>query len=623
MIIYENSLLDFKNDVLSNRIVDSILKNFNNKGFNLKSNKSEINSWKNSLMYMNNIFNINNFPNDVYIAIEYKIPQSSKRIDFMIFGHDENDNKNFILVELKQWEKAEDSHKQDIVLTYVGNKKRDVLHPSYQCKSYLYSLEMFNEYVHTRKAYGKSLAYLHNARKIENENLLNDKLYTTIIESPIYFSEDSHKLSNDIYSLVNKGKGKEILWNIENSKMVPSKKLIDSLNSVLNDPNNRDYMLLEAQKEVFENIIEKHNETNNVFIINGNPGTGKSVVAINLLRELINKKKTAIYVTPNAAFRECLTSSIKSNKSNELFKSIFVGSSSFYNCEKNKYDWIIVDEAHRLKNKAYMYKGKNQIEDIIKSSKNTIFFVDENQVIRDNDIGTNENINEVALAFNKKIYSGDKYTLDIQFRCSGSSGYINSIDNALQIRETANFYIDDNDSYEFKLVDNPHKINELIDEKISKGFTNSKIVAGYAWKWKTKDLNRDQLALGNQYDIYIEEHNYKGYWNFAKDLKWAKTDFMNKEIGCVHTCQGLEFDYCGVIIGPDIKIDDDNNIFCDYDNYFDAMGKQGLKNNRRKLDALIKNVYKILLTRGQLGTFVYICDEKLRKYFKKHLKESA
>lgn len=91
------------------------------------------------------------------------------------------------------------------------------------------------------------------------------------------------------------------------------------------------------------------------------------------------------------------------------------------------------------------------------------------------------------------------------------------------------------------------------------------------------------------------------------------------QVGCVHTCQGLEFEYCGVIIGNDIAIDDNNKLYAIYDNYYDKSGKKGLKDNNEELTKLIKNIYNVLLTRGQKGTYIYICDEKLREYFKKHI----
>ena len=364
------------------------------------------------------------------------------------------------------------------------------------------------------------------------------------------------------------------------------------------------------------------NNSNNVFIINGNPGTGKSVVAMNLLSELLNRKQKVVFSAPNASFRNVIRNSLQSHckesKNKIMIDFLIKGSSTFYNLKRNTYDWIIVDEAHRLKGKGtYMYKGESQIEDIIKSSKNTIFFVDENQVIRTNDIGTNKNIIETAKKMNKNVFYGNEYILETQFRCSGANGYINAVDNVLQIKETANFYLNDNKDYEFVICDKPQDVQEMIESKIRNGYKNSKIVAGFAWEWNTKNNSLDDLVFNH--DIVIGDWSIPWNYNDPKML-WSIRDDGILQAGCIHTCQGLEFDYCGVIIGNDLKINKNNELLGDYENYKDNAGKKGLKNNIEELTKLIKNIYKVLLTRGQKGTYIYICDKDVREYFKKHIK---
>lgn len=288
-----------------------------------------------------------------------------------------------------------------------------------------------------------------------------------------------------------------------------------------------------------------------------------------------------------------------------------------------------IDEAHRLKNKENLYLGNNQIEDIIKSSKNTVFFVDENQVIRTNDIGTNKNILNAAKKYNKNVYYGNDYFLQTQFRCIGAQGYINALDTVLQIKETANYYLDEDNNYEIKICDTPQEMEDLLNKKISKGYKNSKILAGYAWEWISKKCKEEDLDDSKYHDIKI--NNWSIPWNYGyQDNLWAKKSQNKRQAGCVHAVQGLEFDYCGVIIGKDLSIDKNNNIFAIYENYYDKVGKtnyrgvgtKSLKEDNKELTRLIKNIYKILLTRGQKGTFIYICDNELRNYFKKFIKQT-
>lgn len=620
MIIYEANKEEFFNHVRTNQISNEIKQNFIKKGFSI-GNDREIASWNNSLNFMKNVLDSNDIPEDVYIAIEYKIPLSAKRIDFIISGLDQNNRKNIIIVELKQWQKVSLTNKDDMVLTYLNNKDREVLHPSYQALQYKYLLNSFNEELNSGNIQCFSCSYLHNMEKENNSSLIDITIFKYVNDCPVYFKEDYDTLQKKIIQLTKGGKGKEILYEVENGKIVPAKKLIDVVGKIISGSN--EYLLIDSQKEIFAKIIsEAHNE-NNVYIINGNPGTGKSVVAINLLSKLLSLKLNTIFSAPNAAYRNVIKKQLqnycKETKEKILIDNLFKGSSSFFEAQENLYDWVIVDEAHRLKGKGtYMYKGENQVEDIIKASKNVVFFVDENQIIRNNDIGTNQNIIDIAKKYNKQIHYGNEWLLETQFRCSGSDGYINAIDNILQINETANFYLDDNKDYDFRICDTPEQMQSLIQERINHGNKNSRILAGFAWKWETKKKSLDELIY--EHDIKIG--NWSIPWNYNdSQMLWAIRDDGIMQAGCIHTCQGLEFDYCGVIIGQDLEINIDNNkLIANYDNYKDETGKKGLKNNIEQLTKLIKNIYKVLLTRGQKGTYVYICDDNLRQYFKKHIK---
>lgn len=621
MIIYESSKKDFCENVINNNITDQIINSFKIKGINYSNKlKSEIRSWQNSMQFVNNLLNNNEINDDTYVAIEYKIPFTSNRIDFMLFGEDENQKKNFVILELKQWEKAEDSNKEDLVITWVGNANREVLHPSYQAMQYLYSLSNFNESLVSKKINGYSYAYLHNADKENNKNLLNSLIYTTILKHPIYFKNDTKKLKEKIIQLVGKGKGKEILYTVENGKIVPSKNLMETIANTLD--GKKEYELIDSQKIVFENIISKANESNNVFIINGNPGTGKSVVAINLLSKLLNLKKSVALIAPNTSFKNVIINSLKNKKNKEAINTLIKGSTNFYLSDDNAYDWLIIDEAHRLKDKAYMYKGKNQVEDVIRASKNTIFFVDEKQVIRNNDIGNNETISQIAKKYNKNIFNDDDYKLKVQFRCGGSEGFLNAVETTLQIEETGNFYLNDDPNFEFKIFDTPQELEKEIYQKRLNGNT-ARLVAGYAWPWINKNLNRNELVISDKKDINIEEYNYSINWNFNDGkMLWSIDQEGEREVGCVHSCQGIEFDYVGVIIGNDIGIDENNNIIVNWNNYYDSEGKKGLKEKPELLIKFIKNIYKILMTRGKKGCYLFVRDKKLKEYFIKHTKNN-
>lgn len=635
MIIYSDLKNNFVKSVESNMIVDLIEEKMIEKGFKI-GNDSEKKSWNNSLQFVANILRNKDIKNSTYIALEYKITNSLKRIDVLLTGEEESGIKNAYIIELKQWESSENSEKHDYVYTWVGKNIREVLHPSYQASQYRYLLETFNSSVESGNIKCHSCAYLHNAKKSDNDNLLDENHCSFINETPIYFKNDYEKLTQDIISKIGWGNGFSILNELDNAPPVVSKSLNNELLNIVK--NEQSFMLIDSQKEIFEKIINvKSNKSS--FIINGEPGTGKSVLAINLLVKLLSLGKKVAFVTPNMSFRNILKESLKrlmkQNKNKLSISGCFYGAGSFWNSNYEEFDWIIVDESHRLsKGPTLFYKGKNQIEDLLKASKNCVFFVDDEQTIRGDNIGTSHNILNISKQYrkNNEIYFGDEYKLETQFRCSGQAGYINAIKNVLQLEETADFYLNDY-KYDFRICDTPQEMVDLIRNKNKYGNKNSRIVAGYAWKWISKEKSIDELKLSINHDIVIPEHNFSMSWNENdKDMLWALNDVNVERVGCIHTCHGSEFDYCGVIIGNDLKIDNNNIIYGDKDNYFDVKGKSNLINKfeidkkKAKIDAnskltyFIKKIYKILLTRGQLGTYVYICDPLLREYFKKHLK---
>lgn len=621
MIIYDNTKSAFNNDVISNQIINKIYEAMRSKGFG--ASPSEINSWNNSMNFMRNILDTDKIPNDCQIALEYTIPFSRKRIDFMICGYDQNNNKNILIIELKQWSNTKTSDIYDHVISFVGKAERELLHPSYQAKSYEYTMFTFLSVIQNGNIKSSSCSYLHNANKKDNLHLLDKTKYSYVDECPVYFRDDFIELQDKIAYFVNKGNGKEILYAIENSKIVPSKKLIDVVAKSIS--GNSEYMLIDSQKFVYENIMAKVNDKNNIFIINGNPGTGKSVVALNLLAEMLKHKKLVTFVAPNSAYRNNLVNAIKIDKTISkdqkfIFNEVCKGSGNFYNAKENIFDWLIVDEAHRLKNSsAYMYNGNNQIEDIIKVAKNVVFFVDDKQSIRYEDIGSTKNIIEIAKEFKKNIFTGSDYKLETQFRCAGAQGYINALDTILQLEETGNFYLNENSEYDIRICDTPQQMQELIEQRIQEGYTKSRIVAGFAWEWKTKNMQIDELVFNK--DIVIEEYNYEIAWNYNDGkMLWATRDDGIMQAGCIHTSQGLEFDYCGVIIGNDLAIDENNIIFGNIKEYKDISGKKNLKDKPELLSQYIKNIYKILLSRGQKGTYIFIRNNELREYFKKHIK---
>lgn len=615
MIIYKNTAAGFREDVDTNRLKDNVVENYLRiRGRNIAP--SEASAIHNSMTFMEKIVRRSGVADDCGVMVEYVIPTTSNRIDFLISGKDENGNKNFVIVELKQWQQANTTDKEGIVNTHLGKPNNDTTHPSYQAGSYKLFMKDFNEAIYVGEVHPYSCAYLHNYTEKNPEPLKSEFYSEYIQDSPIYFKDDHEKLENFIKRYVGKGKGMDILYEIENGKIRPSKKLTDHVHSLFK--GNKEFILLDEQKVAFEAAknIAKKRYRKAVVIIKGGPGTGKSVISTNLLGSLLRASLNTVFVAPNASFRDVIMKSLAKKESLRRLQILFKGSSSFYECAENTFDVIIVDEAHRLKDgTAYMYKGENQIEDIINAAHTSIFFIDDDQAIRPADIGSENEILRLAEKYHATDYSIE---LTAQFRCSGAEGFINWITDILNIRETANYDGWGTKEFDFKIFDNPNDLREAIKEKHKNGY-KARILAGYAWKWTgVKKGNAD----GEVDDVEIPEFDFRMPWNSRKvGSTWAIDEKGVHQVGCVHTSQGLEFDYVGVIVGKDLAYNPKTEEFhTEWKAYKDSNGKSGLKNNPKLLNLYVRRIYKILMSRGMKGCYVYFMDEEVKRYFEKRLK---
>ena len=622
MIVYAATKSEFRQDVRNNQIEERIHEAYlRNLGHS--TSKSEIDSWKNSMQYMSNILDDDDIPNDAGVAIEYKIPQTSRRIDFILTGTNDEKHKTAIIVELKQWSEAHATDKDAIVSTYLGKGEREVNHPSYQAWTYAALLEDFNEAVQENNITLKPCAYLHN---MLSDHVIKDVRYQPYLnKAPTFIRTDANKLTSFIKQFIRYGDKGQIMYEIDNGRIRPSKNLADTLLSMLQ--GNEEFFMIDDQKLVYETAMKLTQASTvkdkHVLIVEGGPGTGKSVVAINLLVQLTNKRLVTQYITKNAAPRDVYAAVLTGSYTKSHISNLFSGSGKYTECDPNVFDALIVDEAHRLNEKSGMFQnlGENQIKEIIQSSKFSIFFIDEDQRIHWKDIGNKNEIENWAKQQGATVHSLE---LQSQFRCNGSDGYLSWIDNALAIRETANEDLEGID-YDFKVFDDPNELRKAI---IEKNIINNKarIVAGYCWDWKTKKPENKGL-----YDIEIDEHSFSMKWNLTEDGNlWIKKPESVNEAGCIHTCQGLEVDYIGVFIGDDfivrngeVIIQPEKRARTDQSlkGYKKAL-KEKVGGTKEKVESIIKNTYRTLMTRGQKGCYIYCTDAETNAYFQELAKSA-
>ena len=619
MLVYEGIKSGFIDDVNLNRIVDKIYDRY--KQFFGKTSESQLNSWKNSMQYMRGVLDDNEIPDNAGVAIEFNIPTTSKRIDFILSGRDNNRKDSVIIIELKQWETCTAVEGKDgIVSTFTGGGVREVAHPSYQALSYANLIKDFNETVQLDDIGLYPCAFLHNYDLRDTDPICSTQYEEYIKEAPMFGSNDFEKLRKFIKRYIVEGDDRELLYKLQNGRIRPSKRLQDSLSKMLQ--GNKEFNMIDEQKVIYEDAIRMAIDTvssndKNVLVVQGGPGTGKSVLAINLLVELTKRNMTCFYVTKNAAPRAVFRDKLKGTFKMAYINNLFQGSGQFTEAEKNEVNVLVVDEAHRLNAKSGMFQnlGENQIKEIINAANFSIFFIDEDQKVTLKDIGSVDEIKKYA----NELGAGIRIVeLESQFRCNGSDGYLAWLDNVLEIRNTANYDLDDF-QYDFKVIDSPNDLRRLIEEKNSIN-NKSRLVAGYCWDWISEGKNNSEV-----HDIVIPEYNFEMSWNLGNSQTWAIDPMSVNEIGCIHTCQGLEFDYVGVIIGDDIRYEN-GQIITDYKKR--ASTDQSLKGinkianeygqdvANKIADKIIKNTYRTLMTRGMKGCYVYCVDKNLQKHLK-------
>ena len=569
--------------------------------------------------YMYKVLNDQDIPSDAGIAIEYNIPQTSKRVDFLISGYGKKEEANVVLIELKQWDELEAIPGRDgLVQTYTGNAVRQVVHPSYQAWSYAMLISDYNASVQEGMVSIFPCAYLHNYRR-HNQDPLDAEQYEIYLEdAPAFTRGEVTKLINFIKKSIRIGDNKELIYKIDSGRIKPSKSLQDSIAKMLK--GNREFIMLDEQKVVYEEILNESRQSvkddkKRVVIVTGGPGTGKSVVAVNLLAELTKEDQFCQYVSKNSAPRNVYRKKLKGSIRKSSVDNMFKGSGIYTETDNNMIDTILVDEAHRLNEKSGMFHnmGENQIKEIIHAAKCSVFFIDESQRVTLQDIGR---VNEIRKWAEKEKAQVTEMELVSQFRCNGSDGYLAWLDHTLEIRDTANFDMEDID-YDIRILDSPAKMQELIIERNRTSHNRARILAGYCWNWKKEGVNDPSV-----HDIIIGDFEIS--WNLKNTTTFAIDEDSIHEAGCIHTSQGLEFDYVGVIIGDDMRYEN-GMVVTDFTKR--ARTDQSLKGIKKlykenpelankEADEIIKNTYRTLMTRGMKGCYVYCTDQRLAAYLK-------
>jgi len=432
-------------------------------------------------------------------------------------------------------------------------------------------------------------------------------------------------LASYLQTKVVNGDGSEIVHAIKKGGYKPSKKLLDHVSEVIRGKS--EYILIDDQLIVYDRVlrvvdqaVQHKNKT--TIIVKGGPGTGKSVIALNLLGVLSGRGFNTHYVTGSRAFTTTIREIVGSRAAQQI--KYF---NSYGQASQNDLDVMLCDEAHRIRetsNSRFTPSAKRsnkpQIQELLKAARTAVFFVDDDQVVRPGEIGSSDYIRATAETLGCGLY---EYELKAQFRCAGSDAFVNWVNNTLQIRRTANILWSGDERFEFEIFDSPQKLEAKIREKVAAKYT-ARMTAGFCWEWskpKPDGTLVDDVSVGE----------YKRPWNAKSqaghlapqvppESLWAYDPRGIDEIGCIYTAQGFEFDYVGVIFGKDLIYDmrhgewrGDQAQSCD--TVVCRSGADFLKN--------VKNTYRVLLTRGMKGCYVHFLDKATEYFFRSRFERDS
>lgn len=622
MQLYAGAARDFISDAERNGIARKLERAFLD-AFHYRPSHQEVMSWQNSLFRMAHALDKGAFV-DHGVLLEYQLPLSSRRLDCMVTGHSEGGQPYSVIVELKQWSEVEASNAEDCVTSWVAGSKRDLLHPSRQVGQY----EEYLRDMHSVFARGevglRACAFLHNLSYSPANEIYAPRHARVLQQYPAFAGDQQDRLISYMGDHLRAGRGEAVLDQVLRSKFAPSKKLLDHTARVVRD--QKAYVLLDSQQVVFAKVLAEVREgasaaklKKTVVLVHGGPGTGKSVIALHLLGRLSGEGLRAMHLTGSKAFTENMRKLVGPRAAAQF---------GYFNLNKkgalppNQFDALVLDEAHRIRDSSKDrftrpadWSGLPQVDELVHIARVSVFFIDDRQVVRPGEVGSSDLIREAARRADATLL---EYELDAQFRCSGSDGFVNWVDNTLDIRRTANVLWKRDDPYEFRIMESVEELEAAIRRKAAEG--TARLVAGFCWPWS--DPAADGSLVG---DLRI------GAWAMPWNAKpeagrlaagvpksnfWASAPGGLEQVGCVYTAQGFEFDHVGIIFGPDLRYDWSSNAWvgdktCSSDSVVRRSGD-------RFLD-LVKNTYRVLFTRGIKGCYVYFMDEGTRKFFQSRL----
>jgi hypothetical protein len=619
--LYAGPAHHFIQDALQNAVAEKLRQAFQ-EHYRYAPPPSEVNAWRNSLRSMSQVLHHGELQK-TSVLLEYQLPLSSRRLDCMVMGTDASDQPHAVIVELKQWEDARPCDVDDCVLSFVGGAEREVLHPSAQVHQYRTYLEDMHTAFQEPEAIGlDACAYLHNWQWSRGSAILDPRYEARLGEAPVYFGDQAGDLIDHLRERVLQGDDGGLIDRVAGGKLRASRGLMQHVADVIED--NPVYTLLDEQLVVFNTTLAMvqrgyHGTGKAVVLIHGGPGTGKSVIAANLVARLNRLGYQTHHATGSRAFTENLRKAVGGRA-----RALFGYFNNFTTAAADGIDVLICDEAHRIREHSHSRftpKAKRseraQVDELVDSARVSVFFIDDLQVVRPGEVGSGDLIRDAAERAGARL---KEFELDIQFRCQGSEAFVSWIDNTLGIRRTADVLWNQKDAFDFRIIPTVEELEAEIRQLDAAGHP-ARLVAGFCWPWSKRLDDSGQLEK----DVKIGD--WERPWNARPEMTglprgvpksnfWATDPNGIEQVGCVYTAQGFEFDCVGVIMGKDLVYDPAR---ADWVGQPSESGDHVVRRAKDGFLDLVKHVYRVLFTRGMKGCYVTFLDRDTEAFFRSRL----
>lgn len=624
MRLYSGTTKSLIEDSTFNRIATKLRDAFFSE-FRYQPSVAEVNSWNNSLRAVSQVFQAASLL-DHGVLLELQLPLTSKRLDCLVTGYDIKKAPSAVIIELKQWGGCKGASGKNEVATFIGGNVRDVLHPAVQVGQYMtYLTDCHTAFQGEDGISAHACSYLHNYNPIENDPLFSPHFAEQISRFPVFTADHVPELTTFLDKRIRDGDGGSVSAQVEQSKYRPSKKLLDHVAKLIK--GKPEYVLLDEQLVVYDKVMQAAEEgvkkkSKVAIIVRGGPGTGKSVIAMNLLGDFSKVGLNAHYVTGSRAFTSTIREIVGTRGAAQV--RYF---NSYMGADVNVIDVMIADEAHRIRetsNNRFTPKVKQsklpQIQELLKASRTSVFFIDDNQIVRPGEIGSTQYIKAEAGKLHCEVR---EFELEAQFRCAGSEAFVSWINNTLGVQRTPHVMWNQDHEFDFRILPNPQALEDQIRKKLEEKST-ARLAAGFCWPWSNPKSDGTLVE-----DVVIGE--YTRPWNaksdsgslapgIPKESLWAYDDGGVNQIGCIYTAQGFEFDYVGVIFGLDlIYLPEVADWKGDKTKSYDAV----VKRSGDRFTQMVKNTYRVLLTRGMKGCYVHFMDKNTENFFRSRMEHTG